>query len=159
MDIDIIKLAQINNALWWLTCGYCKFRCRTLLFTPWSFVVELVEQHENNRNTPKKWNKMNSKATKKIITSRYKEGRRENVKEKKKKGRKKGENNLTYLTLLELQDTPSPLSSTSLNEAPPSWAWSLTTMVATRKKGFELKFHNNDSNKKERVWAQVSQQW
>jgi len=65
---------------------------------------------------------MNSKATKKIITSRYKEGRRENVKEKKKKGRKKGENNLTYLTLLELQDTPSPLSSTSLNEAPPSWA-------------------------------------
>lgn len=102
MDIDIVKLAQINNA-------FCKFQCGTLLFTPWSFVMELVEQHDNNRNTQKNEIKVSSKATKKKTnTSRYKEERRERMGKERKKGRKKGENNLTYLTLLEMQDTPPP---------------------------------------------------
>jgi len=54
------------------------------------------------------------------------------MEKKRKKGRKKGENNLTYLTLLELQDIRSP-----------QWGSSFLS----------LKFHNNGSNKKERVWA------
>jgi rRNA pseudouridine-1189 N-methylase Emg1 (Nep1/Mra1 family) len=56
---------------------------------------------------------MSSKATttkkkkkKTIQVDTKREGER--MEKKRKKGRKKGENNLTYLTLLELQDIRSP---------------------------------------------------
>jgi hypothetical protein len=64
--------------------------------------------------------KMSSKATKKKQYKLDTKREGERMRKERNKGRKKGQNNLTYLILLEMQDTPSPLSSTSLNEASPS---------------------------------------
>ncbi len=78
-----------------------------VLLWSWLSNMTTIETHQKNEI------KMSSKATttkkkkkKTIQVDTKREGER--MEKKRKKGRKKGENNLTYLTLLELQDIRSP---------------------------------------------------